>query len=254
MGISVNGIEISDEAIAQELPHHQHAGNPLKQSVHELVLRSVLLQEVQRLGISSPESEHGHDDDAAIEALFAQEVRVPQADLAVCKTYYANHPALFTNGDMVEARHILLQVTPAAPLALLRATGEAMLAQLQLHPERFGELAQQYSNCASGAVQGNLGQLARGQTVAEFDKLLFLLAPGALAGHLLETRFGLHIVQVLRRVDGMLLPFDAVKSQIAENLSRQAWQRALHQYLQILVGRATVAGVELEGSTTALVQ
>jgi peptidyl-prolyl cis-trans isomerase C len=181
-------------------------------------------------------------------------VRVPQADLDACQTYYANHPALFTNGDMVEARHILLQVTPAAPLELLRATGEAMLSELQLHPERFGELAKQYSNCASGALGGNLGQLARGQTVAEFDQLLFRLAPGALAGHLLETRFGLHIVQVLRRVDGALLPFDAVKTQIADNLSRQAWQRALHQYLQILVGRADIGGVTLEGADTPLVQ
>lgn len=249
MGISVNGIEITDAAIAQELLHHQDAGNPLKQSVHELVLRSVLLQEAQRLGLAE-----GCDEDADIEALFAQEVRVPQADVDACKTYYANHPALFTNGDMVEARHILLQVTPAAPLELLRATGEAMLAELQLHPERFAELAQQYSNCASGAVKGNLGQLARGQTVAEFDQLLFRLAPGELAPHLLETRFGLHIVQVLRRVDGVLLPFDAVKSQIADNLSRQAWQRALHQYLQILVGRASIAGVALEGANSPLVQ
>jgi peptidyl-prolyl cis-trans isomerase C len=129
-----------------------------------------------------------------------------------------------------------------------------MLSELQLHPERFGELAKQYSNCASGALGGNLGQLARGQTVAEFDQLLFRLAPGALAGHLLETRFGLHIVQVLRRVDGVLLPFDAVKTQIADNLSRQAWQRALHQYLQILVGRADIGGVTLEGADTPLVQ
>jgi peptidyl-prolyl cis-trans isomerase C len=250
MGISVNGIEITDAAIAQELPHHRDSGNPLKQSVHELVLRSVLLQEAQRLGIGLP----GSDDDATIEALFAQQVRVPQADLDACSVYYRNHPALFTNGDMVEARHILLQVTPAAPLALLRATGEAMLAELQLHPERFAELAQQYSNCASGALGGNLGQLARGQTVAEFDQLLFRLAPGELAPRLLETRFGLHIVQVLRRVDGVLLPFDAVKSQIAENLSRQAWQRALHQYLQILVGRASIDGVALEGADSPLVQ
>lgn len=250
MGISVNSIDISDQAIEQELSHHQHAGNPLKQSVHELVLRSVLLQEAQRLAINGSE----YDEDALIEALFAQEVRVPQADLAACKTYYDNHPALFSNGDMVEARHILLQVTPGAPLALLRATGEAMLSELQLHPERFSELAKQYSNCASGALGGNLGQLARGQTVAEFDQLLFRLAPGALAGRLLETRFGLHIVQVLRRVDGMRLPFDAVKAQIADNLSRHAWQRALHQYLQILVGRADIGGVTLEGADTPLVQ
>jgi peptidyl-prolyl cis-trans isomerase C len=248
MGIAVNGFEITDSAIEQELPHHQSAGNPLKAAVHELVLHAVLRQEAEHLGMA------GIDADARIEALFAQEVRVPQADEATCETYYRNHGERFTNGDMVEARHILFQVTPGVPLELLRETGAAVLAELQLHPERFAELAQEYSNCASGPLGGNLGQLTRGQTVAEFDDLLFRLAPGALAGRLLESRFGLHIVQVLRRVDGALLPFDAVKSQIAENLSRQAWQRALHQYLHIVVGRADIDGVTLGGADGLLVQ
>lgn len=248
MGISVNGVEITDHSVEQELPHHQQAGNPLKEAVHELVLRTVLLQEADRLGIA------GADGDARIEALFAQEVRVPEADDAACVTLYRKQAQRFTNGEMVEARHILFQVTPAVPLELLRETGNAVLAELHAHPERFAELAQEYSNCASGALGGNLGQLTRGQTVAEFDSLVFRLAPGELAARLLETRFGLHIVQVLRRVDGVLLPFDAVKSQIADNLSRQAWQRALHQYLQILVGRADIQGVTLEGTDSPLVQ
>ena len=248
MGIAVNGIDITDAAIEQELPHHQKAGNPLKAAVHELVLRSVLLCEAQRLGLA------GADDEARIEALFEQEVRVPQADEAACERYYRNHAARFTSGDMVEARHILFQVTSDVPLDLLRDTGQAVLEELQLHPERFAELARDYSNCASGALGGNLGQLTRGQTVPEFDALLFRLAPGALAPRLLESRFGLHVVQVLRRVDGATLPFDAVKSQIAENLGRQAWQRALHQYLQILVGRSAIEGVTLEGADSPLVQ
>ncbi len=248
MGISVNGVDISDEAIERELPHHQAAANPVKQTVHELVLRTVLLQEADRLGIVAP------DDDARVEALFAQEVRVPQVDDAACATYYRNQPARFTNGAMVEARHILFQVTTSVPLELLRETGDAVLNELRVHPERFAELAQEYSNCASGALGGNLGQLSRGQTVPEFDALVFRLAPGEMADRLLETRFGLHIVQVLRRVDGVLLPFDAVKSQIAEQLSQQSWQRALHQYLQILVGRAQIDGVTLEGADTPLVQ
>ncbi len=248
MGIAVNGFEISDRAIALELPHHQKAGNPLKKTVHELVLRTVLLQEAERLGIA------GIDADARVEALFAQEVRVPEADEAACVTYYRNQTQRFTNGEMVEARHILFQITPTVPLELLRETGDAVLAELRANPERFAELAQQYSNCASGALGGNLGQLTRGQTVPEFDTLVFRLAPGELAARLLETRFGLHIVQVLRRVEGSLLPFDAVKSQIAEDLSRHAWQRALHQYLQILVGRATIEGVTLEGAESPLVQ
>lgn len=248
MGIAVNGIAIDDRAIEQELQHHLQAANPLKQAVHELVLRSVLLQQADQLGIS------GEDSEARIATLLAQQVRIPQPDEAACTIYYRNNAAHYTNGELVEARHILFQVTPAAPLELLRATGEAVLEELQLHPARFGELAAQYSNCSSGKLGGSLGQLARGQSVPEFEELVFRLAPGELAGRLLETRFGLHIVQVLRKVAGSVLPFEAVKSEIAAYLERQSSQRALHQYLHLLVGQARIEGVELEGADSPLVQ
>lgn len=247
MGISVNGVEIDDAAIERELPHHQDAGNPLKQAVHELVLRTVLLQQADSLGIEG-------DDDQRIEALLALQVQVPKADDAACETWYRNNAARYTNGELVEARHILFQVTPGAPLELLRATGEAVLEELKLHPERFAELAGEYSNCSSGKVGGSLGQLSRGQSVPEFEELAFRLGEGELAGRLLETRFGLHIVQVLRKVEGKLLPFDAVKSEIAAYLDRQASQRAIHQYLHILVGQADIEGVALEGADSPLVQ
>ena len=248
MSISVNGVEITDDAIEQELPHHQQAKHPVKQAVNELILRTLLLQEAGLLGIVA------EDDDARIEALFAQEVRVPEADEATCATFYRNQPALFSNGEMIEARHILFQVTPSVTLDLLRDTGEAILAELRTQPERFEELAKKYSNCPSGEMGGNLGQLSRAQTVPEFEDFVFRLASGEMGDRLLETRFGLHIVQVMRRVDGALLPFEAVKSQIADQLTRQSWQRAVHQYLQILVGKADVQGITLDGADTPLVQ
>jgi peptidyl-prolyl cis-trans isomerase C len=252
MGISVNGVDIDDRQIEQELPHHRHAANPLKQSVHEVVLRTVLLQEADRLGIYGDEA--GGGTDARIEALLTQEVSVPQADEAACLTYYRNHPDKFTRGAMVEARHILFQVTPTVPLDLVRETAEDILAALRAAPERFGELAAQYSNCPSGAVGGSLGQLSRGDCVPEFDDVLFRLGENELAARPIETRFGLHIVQVLRRLDGSLLPFETVKSQIAAWLATAALQRGIHQYLQILVGRARIEGITLEGSATPLVQ
>lgn len=248
MGITVNGVDIDDALIEQELPHHQQAANPLKQSVHEVVLRTLLLQEAGRLGIE------GSDDDARVEALIAQEVRVPEADLAACETYYRKHPRQFTRGELVEARHILFQITPSVPLELVRETAEAVLAAIQAEPDRFGELAGQYSNCPSGALGGNLGQLSRGACVPEFDDVLFRLGDGELAGRLVETRFGLHVLQAVRRIEGVLLPFEAVRSQIADYLATAAWQRGVHQYLQILVGRARIEGVALEGSASPLVQ
>jgi peptidyl-prolyl cis-trans isomerase C len=248
MGISVNGVDIDDTAIERELQHHQDADNPLKRAVHELVLRTLLLQQADTLGIA------GGDDDQRIESLLALQVQVPKADDVACLTWYRNNAARYTNGELVEARHILFQVTPGAPLELLRATGEAVLEELKLHPDRFAELAGQYSNCSSGKVGGSLGQLSRGQSVPEFEELAFRLGEGELAGRLLETRFGLHIVQVLRKVEGKLLPFDAVKSEIAAYLDRQSSQRAIHQYLHILVGQANIEGVMLEGADSPLVQ
>jgi len=248
MGICVNGYDIDDVAIEQELRHHQDAANPLKRAVHELVLRTVLLQQADTLSIA------GDDDEERIDTLLALQIQVPKADEEACLRYYRNNAPRFTSGDLAEVRHILFQVTPAAPLELLRATGEAVLDELRLRPERFAELASQYSNCSSGMVGGSLGQLARGQCVPEFEELVFRLGEGELAGRLLETRFGLHIVQVLRRVPGQLLPFEAVHDLIAADLDRQSTQRAIHQYLHILVGQAEIEGVELEGASSPLVQ
>lgn len=248
MGLSVNGVDIDDHVIEREMAHHRHAGNPLKQSVHEVVLRTLLLQEADRLGLP------GEDEDDRIEALLASQVRVPQADDADCARYYAANPGQFTSGALVEARHILFQVTPNAPLALLRDTADAVLAALKTEPERFEALARQYSNCPSGAVGGSLGQLARGQCVPEFEAVVFRLAQGQLAERPVETRFGLHIVQVQRRVEGRLLPLNAVRARIGDYLVAAAWQRGVHQYLQLLVGRADVQGVTLEGASTPLVQ
>ena len=151
MGLSVNGVDIDDHVIEREMAHHRHAGNPLKQSVHEVVLRTLLLQEADRLGLP------GEDEDDRIEALLASQVRVPQADDADCARYYAANPGQFTSGALVEARHILFQVTPNAPLALLRDTADAVLAALKTEPERFEALARQYSNCPSGAVGAGQG-------------------------------------------------------------------------------------------------
>ena len=248
MGISVNGVDIDDTEVEQELTHHQGAGNPLKQAVQELVLRRLLLDEARRLGLAAA------SDDDLVEALLVQEVKVPVADDAACRTFHAQRPELFRSGVLVEARHILFQVTPEAPLDLLRTTAQAVLDALKLAPERFAELADQYSNCPSGALGGNLGQLSPGQSVPEFEALVFRLDEGELAGRLLETRFGYHIVQVLRRVEGKAIAYEAVQAQIADRLSRAAWQRAVHLYLHLLVGRAEIDGVELESTASALVQ
>lgn len=259
MSISVNDVEITDQEVERELPHHASALVPVKAAVQALVVREVLLQAARTklaaaVQASQDEAADALIEDALIERLIEMEVTSPVPTDAECETYYRNNLDQFRNGDLVEASHILFQVTPTVPLDALRLKAQEVLQQALAHPGQFAELARAYSNCTSSEVGGSLGQLARGQTVPEFERVIFSLEPGKIAPKLLESRFGLHIVRVERRVEGRALPFDAVREQLARYLAEQVRTRALKQYLKILVGQAHIQGIELEGAQTSLVQ
>lgn len=247
MPICVNQHELTDDEVAAELPNHQQRPNPTQAAVEALVIRHVLLDEAERLGLREM------DDEASIDALLQAEVSLPRVDEDNCRRHYQQHPTRFTVGERVEVSHILFQVTPGVSLPALRAQAEHVLQQLQQSPERFSELALRYSNCPSAAVGGQLGQLGRGECVPEFERVVFSMAPGLLP-RLLESRHGLHIVWLARRIDGHLLPYEHVAEQIRKTL--QAWNQdvAWRQYVHVLVGKAQISGVELTSSDNPLVQ
>lgn len=265
MGISVNDVEIPDEAVERELPHHANAPMPLKAAVEALVVREVLLQAARNklaaeqdalhaLEASQAEDAEALVEDALIERLIELEVASPMPTDEECETYYRKNIEQFRTGDLVEVSHILFQVTPNVPLDALRTKAEEILQQVLAHPERFAELARTYSNCISSEVGGSLGQLTKGQTVPEFERVIFNLEPGQTASRLVESRFGLHIIRAERRAEGRTLPFEMIREKLAEYLTEQVRIRALRQYLKILVGRANIQGIELEGAQTPLVQ
>ena len=266
MGISVNDVEITDAAMERELPYHENSPAPLKSTVEALVLREVLLQaardkvalaqdELRTLGSSQLEEDaEALLEDALINRLIEMEVSSPTPTGEECEIYYRKNLNQFRTGDLVEASHILFQVTPNVPLDALRAKAQEVLQQVQAHPEQFKELARTYSNCTSAEVGGNLGQLSKGQTVPEFERVIFSLESGETAPRLVESRFGLHIVRVEHCVEGNTLPFEMIREQLAQFLTEQVRARALKQYLKILVGQANIQGVELEGADSPLLQ
>ena len=194
MPVTINGVELTDADMEQELPLHADAPNPMRAATTALVLRRVLLDEAARQGLD-PASE-----DDAIGALLARHAPAPEADEAACRRYYQANPQRFIVGELIEADHILFQVTPGVNLDMLRAHASAVLADLLADPSTFAEVARRQSNCPSAAVGGNLGQLGRGDTVPEFEKAVFALPAGGLLPQVLETRHGLHIVRVTRRI------------------------------------------------------
>uniref|UniRef100_UPI0028B22105 peptidylprolyl isomerase n=1 Tax=Stutzerimonas nitrititolerans TaxID=2482751 RepID=UPI0028B22105 len=117
----------------------------------------------------------------------------------------------------------------------------------------FAELALQHSACPSKAQGGALGQISKGQTVPEFECQLFRL-PVGLCQQPLESRYGYHLVFVDQRLDGEQLPYEAVAGSIRAELNQRVWQIGVAQYLQNLVGVASIEGIHMQGAETPLMQ
>lgn len=254
MPITVNGVEIPEPAINAESARHR--GGALRERWHRaavaLAIRELLRQRAVELQLLAPQAEF---DDPAVDRLLEREVAIPEPDEAACRRYYARNAEKFVLGQEAELRHILLAAHPASPAERERARAEAerLIARLHSAPEAFAELAAAHSACPSRAHGGRLGWIGRGQTVPEFEDTVLRLMPG-LAERPLETRYGWHVVEVLDRRQGSQPPFEAVRHEIARYLRAESKQRAIHQYLQLLVGRADVRNLDLAGAATPLVQ
>lgn len=255
--ISVNAVSISPQALAQELQYHpaESREEALYQAARALVIRELLQQRIAELGLALQVGAGENEEEAATRLLLEREVQVPQCDEATCLRYYDNNRDRFHSAPLLAVRHILLECAPddAEARVLARDQAETLLQRLEDVPGSFAELAVSYSACPSKAQGGSLGQISKGQTVPEFERQLFTLAPG-LAGKPLESRYGWHVVSVDQRIEGQPLPYEAVSTAIRTQLQQGVWQKALVQYLQTLIGAADIRGIRLQGADSPLVQ
>ena len=194
----------------------------------------------------------------AIEKLLADQLQVPVADEQACQRYYEANPARFESGERVTMRHILFAVTPGVDVAALRQRAEACLIDLRCESpgesDRFSQVAAELSNCPSGAEGGRLGCLQQADCAAEFAREIFGQSEVGVLPRLIHSRFGFHVVEVLRRDAGTVPPYDQVRAAVDQALHRQGFATALRQYLQVLAGEARIVGVDLDSGTGMLVQ
>jgi len=255
--IAVNGVTIGRDAIARESQNHPSA-SPIKAwqaAAHALVVRELLLQEARRIGVTAVSCDDGEgrretEEEALVRALIDQEVATPAADIETCRRYYEQNRHRFRSADLYEAAHILI---PAAQgdkqgYAAAHALAAGLIVQLRERSEQFPDLARVHSACSSAAQGGNLGQISAGQTTPDFERALLALAPGTMTQEPVETRYGLHIIRLDRRIEGREFPFETVADRIADYLGESVRRRAIAQYIARLVSAATVTGMDMPGA------
>ncbi len=121
---------------------------------------------------------------------------------AEAKTFYAANLPQFKTPESVSASHILVATEAKAKELRVEAT-----------TANFAELAKKNSSDGSAAQGGSLGDIPRGQTVPEFEKVAFATAPGEISQPV-KTQFGWHIIYVTAKNAAKQTPFAVAKDGI----------------------------------------
>ena len=255
--VRVNGIEITPEAIAEEIQHHPapDAETAWVEAARALAVRELLIQEAQRVGIAAePMTDEGGrievEEDALVGALLEQEVEPSTPEEVECRRYYEANVDRFRTPDLFDAAHILIEPKgsdeQAWTAALERA--HAIMEEIGDDAAAFAAAARAHSGCASSQQDGSLGQVRRGELVPEVQAGLEALIDGTTAPEPVRSRFGWHILRLHRRIAGRTMPFEMVRDRIADMLEARSWSVEAARYVVELAARNHVEGVRIEAS------
>ncbi len=141
-----------------------------------------------------------------------QTLQIPEDTL---KERYNRDLQQYSVPNQVHVQHILFKTVGATDAVVeeTRKKAEDVLKQAR-KGGKFDELAKKYSeDPGSKDKGGDLGFIRQGQTVPEFEKVAFSLAPGQISD-LVKTQYGFHIIKVLEKQTAHIKPFEEVRDSI----------------------------------------
>jgi peptidyl-prolyl cis-trans isomerase D len=131
------------------------------------------------------------------------------------KAQYQTNIQQYEVPNRVHVQHILFMTVGKtdAEVEEIKKRAEDVLAQAK-KGAKFDELAKKYSeDPGSKDKGGDLSWIRQGQTVPEFEKTAFSLAPGQISD-LVKTQYGFHIIKVLEKETAHTKPFEEVKESL----------------------------------------
>lgn len=136
------------------------------------------------------------------------------------------------------ARHILLRPSEQAPAALTAQRLGEFKRAIESGRAKFEDLAKQFSEDGSAPQGGDLGWATPGNFVPEFEEAMGRLALNGISEPV-QSRFGLHLIQVLERRDIAVDP-RAQREQARGTLRERKFEQAYKEWLADLRARAFI--------------
>lgn len=253
--VRVNGVEITPEAIAQEIQHHPapDASTAWTEAARALAIKELLLQEARRLGLEpEPECDEAGrreaDDDALVRSLLENAIAAVEPEEEECRRFYDAYRDRFRTPDLFEAAHILIEPgsSDEAGWAAAERQAREIAKQVGDDAKSFATAARAHSGCASAQQDGSLGQVRRGELVESIQRGLEALGDGETGREPVRSRFGWHVLRLQRRIPGRTIPFELAREKIADTLEARSWTVQSARYVAGLADRGSVEGILID--------
>jgi len=220
----------ADAMIKQMAAQGQQDSPQLRAMVkEELVNREILMQEADKLGLSSsPEVKNQMEmarQAIIIRALVADYVKKNPVSEAEMKAEYDKFKSQAGDKEY-HARHILVDKEEDA---------KAIIDKLK-SGTKFEDLAKQSKDPGSAANGGDLDWAPPTAFVKPFSDAMIALKPGQYTETPVKTQFGYHVIKLEDSRPAKVPSFEEVKPQIAESLQQQklqAYQQELKKKAKI---------------------
>ena len=171
-----------------------------------------------------------------IDSVYAS---VPEPSEGELREFYDQNKERYLTGDQIRVAHIVKYVNWQTD------EGTALDLVTQAHREisggaPFEAVVAKYTDCPDSG--GDLGYVARGQLVEEFEDVVFNLTVGQVSD-VFRTRFGFHVAKLYDRQPPAIPPLRAIRGQVLDEVKEQKREQAFGDYLDALRSKAVVEEV-----------
>ena len=190
------------------------------------------------------------ENDEQIKEEIEKQMKVEQRLSQVCKNlpkpsqadirkYYEENQEQFKSGERLRVAHIVKYVNWQTDEQTAYEAISQAYEELK-NGASFEAVVDKHTDCADSG--GDLGFVARGQMVEEFEDVVFNLGAGQVSD-IFRTRFGFHIAKVYAREPATVAAFEDVKGRITEMVKKQMNSEAIDNFIDSLKSEAKIEEV-----------
>lgn len=220
------GITVSD-------PELKEAVNRLKQQ-YGITTDQQFDESLRSSGLTRSEMEARLRDTLITNKVFGRELRSrEQLSDAELRERYNREKDAFRLPERAHLREIVVLKPENGPVDEARTRANEIAEAARKAGTDFAALASTMSESGTKAQGGDLGEVSKGDLVADLDKAVFNAPPGTILGPL-ETKSAWHIMKVEQRLPSEVPAFESVKDKLKQDASEETFERDYKAYIETL--------------------